>query len=116
MAATPERSFTRESLEMVAERFKVLGEPTRLRILDALREGEKTVSALVEELGTSQANVSKHLGILRRHRMVSRRKEGVRSHYAISDPLIFQLCDLVCDRLETEFRTQREALSRDDEG
>lgn len=104
------REMGPETLEMVAERFKVLGEPTRLRILDALRQGEKTVGELVEEVGTSQANVSKHLGILHRHQLVGRRKEGVHSYYSISDPGIFRLCDLVCEGIEEGLDARREAL------
>lgn len=97
-------------LEMVAERFRVLGESTRLRILDALRDGEKTVTELVEPLETSQANVSGHLAVLRRHGMVRRRKEGVRAYYAIDDPLVFRLCDLVCDGLADDLEDRRDAL------
>lgn len=104
------RELGPETLELVAERFKVLGESTRLRILDALREGEKTVGQLVEEVGSSQANVSKHLGILHRHQLVERRKEGVHSYYSISDPGIFQLCNLVCEGIEEGLDARREAL------
>lgn len=104
------RELTDETLEEVADRFKVLSEPTRLRILRALQAGEKTVGELVGELDTSQANVSKHLGILRRHRMVARRKEGPSRVYRIADDSIFQLCELVCGRLEAEVRERRRAL------
>lgn len=107
------RSFGDETLDMVATRFKVLGEPTRLRILDALREGPRTVSGLVEELETGQANVSKHLAVLRRHNLVTRRKEGVRSYYSIAEPEVFDLCELVCDSLEREVENRRRALEED---
>jgi ArsR family transcriptional regulator len=105
-----ERTFTPRTLEMVADRFKVLGEPTRLRLLDALREGERTVGELVDMVETSQANVSKHLGILRRHHMVRRRKEGVHTHYSIADPAIFDICDLVCAGIEERLDARREEL------
>lgn len=104
------REFTDETLEMVAGRFKVLAEPTRLRILNALREGEKTVSEIVEETGSGQANVSKHLSRLDRHGMVSRRKEGLNVYYRIADPAVFDLCELVCDSLEADLDAKREAL------
>lgn len=104
------REFTDETLEMVAGRFKVLAEPTRLRILNALRDGEKTVSEIVEETGSRQANVSKHLSLLDRHGMVSRRKEGLNVYYRIADPAVFELCELVCDSLEAELEARREAL------
>lgn len=109
-----DRTFGPRTLELVAERFKVLGEPTRLRILDTLRDGEKTVTGLVEEMETGQANVSRHLGLLRRHGMVRRRKEGVRAYYAIDDPVVFRLCDLVCEAVEGTLDARRDAL--DDTG
>lgn len=95
------RRFTDRALELIASQFKMLSEPTRLRILNQLRGGEKTVSELVEETDTGQANVSKHLGVLHRHGMVERRKEGLYTYYRISDPLTLELCDVVCDRLES---------------
>jgi len=104
------RELSPETLELVAERFKVLSVPTRLRLLQALRGGERSVSELVERTGSAQANVSRHLGILRRHGMVERRKDGVSVLYRVADPLIFELCELVCDRLEAELRERREVL------
>jgi DNA-binding transcriptional ArsR family regulator len=83
-------------IELVAQRFRVLGEPMRIKLLDRLREGEATVSELQRALGASQQNVSKHLGILHAAGMVSRAKEGNHTRYAISDPAIFELCDQVC--------------------
>jgi ArsR family transcriptional regulator len=104
------RPLTPETMEMLAARFKVLAEPMRLRILNALRDGEKTVSQLVEETGAGQANISKHLGLLYRYRMVARRKEGLNVYYRISDPTIFELCELVCQSLEAELEARRRAL------
>lgn len=107
------REMSDRTLEEVATRFKVLAEPTRLRILRALQAGERTVGELVEALDTSQANVSKHLGILHRHSMVGRRKDGPRRLYRIADESIFQLCDLVCGQIEEEVRVRRRALEGD---
>lgn len=104
------RSFSDEALDLIAQRFKVLAEPMRLRILNVLREGEKTVSELVEETAAGQANVSKHLGLLHRYGMVGRRKEGLNVYYRITDPGIFQLCDLVCTSMEAELEAQRGVL------
>ena len=59
-----------------------------------------------------QANVSKHLNLLFRHRMVSRRKEGLNVYYRIADPTIFELCELVCSSLEAELEASRKALAR----
>ena len=68
-----------EVLDQIAERFRVLAEPSRLRILNLLLTGERTVSELVEETGLTQANVSKHLGLLRSSQFVERRKDGLYS-------------------------------------
>ena len=83
-------------IELVAQRFRVLGEPMRIKLLDRLREGDATVGELQQSLGASQQNVSKHLGILHATGMVARTKEGTSTRYAISDPSVFDLCDQVC--------------------
>ncbi len=101
-----------KSLRLVAERFKVLGDPLRLRLLHILEEGERSVGSLVEETGASQANVSKHLQILRRAELVSRRKDGLMAFYRISDPSIFELCDLVCGRIEEQLHEDLQAIGK----
>lgn len=83
-------------VEIVAERFRVLGEPMRIRLLNALREQPMTVSELREATGASQQNVSKHLGILHQAGMVGRAKEGTTTRYSITDESVFELCDIVC--------------------
>jgi DNA-binding transcriptional ArsR family regulator len=83
-------------VELVAQRFRVLGEPMRIKLLDRLRDGDATVGELQEALGASQQNVSKHLGVLLAAGMVSRTKRGTSSVYAIADPGVFELCELVC--------------------
>lgn len=105
------REFDRETLEMVADRFKVLAEPTRLELLNALRDGEKSVTQLVEATRAGQANVSRHLSILYRQGVVERRKEGLFTYYRIADPLLFDLCELVCRSLEVATDARREALA-----
>jgi DNA-binding transcriptional ArsR family regulator len=98
MSDTPAvpRPLPEPLIEVVAQRFRVLGEPMRIKLLDRLREGAASVSELQEALGASQQNVSKHLGILHSAGMVGRTKQGNRTVYAISDPMVFELCDLVC--------------------
>jgi DNA-binding transcriptional ArsR family regulator len=83
-------------IELVAQRFRVLGEPMRIKLLDRLRDGDATVSELQAVLGASQQNVSKHLGILHAAGLVSRTKQGNHMRYAISDPDVFELCEQVC--------------------
>jgi len=94
--------LTPEVLDVVAERFKALAEPARLRILNALRQGERTVSELMEETGLGQANVSKHLQMLHALGFVERRKEGLYVHYSLRGEEVFQLCEIVCGRLAAE--------------
>lgn len=106
------REYSDEMIEMLAARFKALAEPMRLRLLNVLRHGEKTVGELVEATGAGQANVSKHLGLLYRQGMVARRKEGLNVYYRIADPGIFELCERVCDSLEAELEGRRRALGR----
>jgi DNA-binding transcriptional ArsR family regulator len=84
-------------LDFVASRFRILAVPMRLRILHALQKGELTVTQIMEAAGASQANTSKHLGVMARAKMVGRRKEGLKVYYSIVDPVIFELCDLVCN-------------------
>ena len=86
-------------VELVAERFRVLGEPMRIKLMDRLRDGEASVGELQEAVAASQQNVSKHLGILRAAGMVSRSKRGNRTVYAISDPSMFELCEVVTEGL-----------------
>lgn len=95
-------------VELIAERFRVLGEPMRIRLLDALREGPATVGELERATGASQQNVSKHLGLLLRGGLVSRRKDGNFSLYAIADEGVYELCDQVCGGI----RRQLDELDR----
>ena len=105
--------LTPELLGLVADRFKVLAEPARLQILNALRESrELTVSELVERTGFGQANVSKHLQLLHGHGFVERRKDGLFVYYQLADQTVFQLCDLMCGRLEAEARSRNELFAR----
>ncbi|MEO5799226.1 MAG: metalloregulator ArsR/SmtB family transcription factor [Gemmatimonadales bacterium] len=93
------RRMASEALEEIAERFRALGEPARLALLEALRDGERTVTELVTLTGQTQANVSRHLAILHAAGLVTRRREGVYVHYVVADAEVWQLCDLVCGRL-----------------
>ena len=83
-------------VELVAQRFRVLGEPMRIRLLDRLRDGAATVGELQAALDASQQNVSKHLGILHSAGLVNRAKRGTSVVYSIDDPSVFELCDQVC--------------------
>ncbi|MEY3869983.1 MAG: hypothetical protein RLZZ338_3874 [Cyanobacteriota bacterium] len=95
-----------EVVQQVAEYFSVLSEPMRLRILNLLRGGEKCVQELVEATDTSQANVSKHLKLMLQAGILSRRTEGTSAYYRVNDEFIFELFELVCDRLATRIEQQ----------
>ena len=100
------RPLTEEALQLVAHRFAVLAEPMRLRLIQALFEGEKNVTELVEATGGTQANVSRHLQTLIAAHVLTRRKEGLQVFYKIGDPTIPKLCDLVCGSLEKSLSRQ----------
>ncbi len=87
-------------VELLAERFRVLSEPIRIRILEQLRGGPRTVQEIVAAVGSSQQNVSKHLGLMRSLGIVSRRKEGSYSLYEIADETVIGMCDQVCGALQ----------------
>lgn len=90
-------------IELVARRFRVLGEPMRIRILEHLRSGDATVQELTDVLGATQQNVSKHLGILLDANIVTRRKEGTAAVYGIADESVYALCENVCGSLQRQF-------------
>jgi DNA-binding transcriptional ArsR family regulator len=97
-------------LARLAECFKALAEPARLRILTTLGQGEMTVSQLIEATGMGQANVSKHLQLLLALGFVERRKEGLYTYYALADRDVFRLCDLMCGRLDRDLRARQKML------
>lgn len=104
--------LTPEVLDLVAERFRALGEPARLRILNALRGGERTVGELMEATGLGQANLSRHLQLLHGLRYVDRRKEGLYVFYRLASDDVFRLCDMMCGRLEREAEERSRMLER----
>lgn len=100
-----------ELVELIARRFRVIGEPMRIRLLDRLRDGEATVNELTEALGASQQNVSKHLAVLAEAGILGRRKQGNHVHYRIVDDGVFALCDEVCGSLQEQLRTLNELVA-----
>jgi DNA-binding transcriptional ArsR family regulator len=92
-------------LDQLAERFKALAEPNRLAILSALHDGELSVGELVDETELGQANVSKHLDVLRRYGFVERRKDGLNVFYRLADKEVFRICDIMCGRVARDRAT-----------
>lgn len=97
-------------VELIADRFRALAEPTRIKLLDRLREGEATVLELTGLVGTSQQNVSKHLNLLQYAGIVARRKQGNFSCYRIADETVYALCEVVCGSLQGRFDALRRVM------
>ena len=105
------QAMSDKMLDLVARRFRVLGEPYRLRILQALESGETSVGELVAVLDGNQPNVSKHLQILSDAGLIRRRREGTSIFYSMSDPMVLKLCALVCSSEAEKRRREFEELA-----
>ena len=99
-----------ELVELIARRFRAIGEPMRIKLLDRLRDGEATVNELSEAIGASQQNVSKHLALLAEVGIVGRRKDGNRVHYRIADKGVFKLCEDVCGSIQEQLASLSELV------
>jgi DNA-binding transcriptional ArsR family regulator len=93
-----------EALVQVAAYFQALSEPTRLQILNLLRQREHNVGELAERCGFTSANVSRHLSLLAAHGLVARENRGTSVYYHIADESIYALCDLVCDKIARQLQ------------
>jgi len=100
-----------EALHDVAAYFQALSEPTRLHLLNILREGERNVGDLAQLTGTTAANVSRHMSLLSKHGMVRSESRGTSVYYCIADAAIYVLCYLVCGSFARQM--QRTAQSRE---
>ncbi len=100
------------ALTQVADYFKVLSELSRLQVLCSLKSGSKNVTEIMEDTGLGQANVSKHLKILAQAGIVSRTPQGVSIYYKIVEPFIFDLCELVGDRISIRLEEQSQQLKQ----
>ena len=98
-------------VELIARRFRVIGEPMRIRLLDRLRDGEATVGELSEAVGASQQNVSKHLAVLTDVGVLGRRKERNHVYYRIVDEGVFTLCEDVCGSVQDQLRSLSELIA-----
>jgi DNA-binding transcriptional ArsR family regulator len=96
------------TLASVAEYFKVLSEASRLQILHCLRSGPKNVMEIGAVTGLGQANLSKHLKLLTQAGILSRQPKGTSAYYEIADPMVFEFCELACDRIGKRLRQQAE--------
>jgi DNA-binding transcriptional ArsR family regulator len=120
IGATKEHSMKRQTfvrhplsdelIELIAHRFRVLADPTRIKLLDRLHRGEASVQELTVAIGSTQQNVSKHLGVLLQAGIVGRRKVGNYAHYSIVDEGVFVLCEDVCGSLAQQLEALREVV------
>jgi DNA-binding transcriptional ArsR family regulator len=104
--ARAKKELSDAALHMIADRFKVLAEPMRLKILHTLWDGELTVGEIITATNALQANVSKHLGILQQAGLVNRRRDGLNVCYRICDETVFELCEAVCASLQDRLTAQ----------
>lgn len=104
------QNLSDHALAEVAQYFQTLSEPTRLRILNLLRQGEMNVGEITQQCGTSGANVSRHLSMLSKHGLVSRDVRGTAVYYSIADQEIYKLCDLVCGSIARRIDAQAKAF------
>jgi DNA-binding transcriptional ArsR family regulator len=91
--------MTTKVIDQVAERFRALGEPARLTVLQSLRGGERCVGDLEADTGLNQANLSRHLQVLAAAGFVKRRKDGLFVYYDLADTNVLRLCELMCTRV-----------------
>ena len=110
MATNGRLPLTDAACEEVALRFKALSEPMRLKILRRLFRSEASVGEILDAVGGTQANVSKHLAVLHASALVARRKAGTRTFYSISDPTLLKICSIVCDGVERDAREKAVAI------
>lgn len=96
--------------ELQSDVCKTLASPKRLEILNALKEGEKTVSELVEILGVPKANVSQHLAVMRHKGILTSRREGVNIHYSVANPKVIQACVLMREVLTEQMKEKSKLI------
>jgi DNA-binding transcriptional ArsR family regulator len=96
---------------LIARRFRAIGEPMRIRLLDRLRDGEATVGELSDALSASQQNISKHLAVLADVGILGRRKEGNHVFYRVIDEGVFALCEEVCGSVQQQLRSLNELVA-----
>jgi DNA-binding transcriptional ArsR family regulator len=96
--------------ELQSEICKTLASPKRLEILNALKEGEKTVSELVEILGVPKANVSQHLAVMRHKGILDSRREGVNIYYSVSNPKVIKACILMREVLTEQMQEKSKLI------
>lgn len=109
------RNLDDDALALVARYFGALAVPMRLKIMNSLRDGERNVSEITAETGCTQANVSKHLGLLAQNGLVAKTQRGTAAYYRFADQSVYRLCELACEQLDRRYgeeAVQRQAFAR----
>lgn len=110
MKLTPARDTERYRLH--AEVCRVLTDPKRLMLIDVLREGERSVGELADELGCTLANASQHLGVLRSAGLVDTRRQGTTIRYHLAEPEIVEACDVIHRIVERRMGLRGQPVNR----
>lgn len=110
MASKKSQKLSPEALQRVARMFTLFSEPMRLALLQELKDGAQSVNALVAALGVSQAHVSRQLGILSDGGLLAREKRGAQVFYSIADPVVFVLCEQVCEKIARDAKASAAML------
>jgi ArsR family transcriptional regulator len=110
MASKKNKKLDRAALGQVAKVFSLFSEPLRLALIQELKDGEKSVNALVKSLDVSQAHVSRQLTILSEGKLLTRERRGNQVFYSISEPMVYQLCEIVCGKLNHDVKAAAETL------
>lgn len=103
--------YDADALELMAKRFRILGDPLRLKLLQILGEGELSVGDLVQATASTQPNISKHLRQLQEVGLLERRQEKNTVYYNIADTTIFDVCSIICAGAQKRLTQQAQALS-----
>ena len=107
----PLTALSDRARERIAERFRALSEPMRLKILERLFRSPASVGEILASVGGTQANVSKHLALLHAGGLVERRRQGLKTVYSIADPTLERICAIVCDAVTRDARDEARAVA-----
>lgn len=107
----PLTALSDRARERIAERFRALSEPMRLKILERLFRSPASVGEILTSVGGTQANVSKHLALLHAGGLVERRRQGLKTVYSIGDPTLERICAIVCDAVTRDARDEARAVA-----
>jgi DNA-binding transcriptional ArsR family regulator len=98
--------------QLKAEVLKALAQPTRLKILECIRKGERCICEIVPAINGEQSNISRHISVMQKNHLISTRKDGVRVMVRVKDPAIFEIIDKVGALLKRQIKEQEEILTR----